>query len=475
MFRYGPIVAIVMFGWIPAVVAIFMFVRPPRRAVVISFLVAWMFLPMAMFEFQGIPDYTKMSATCTGIMICILLMDTARMMQYRPHWADVPMIVWCLVPFMSSIDNGLGVYDGMSAVVSQSIAWGIPYFIGRIYFNDHAKVRELAVALMIGGLIYVPLCLWEVRMSPQLHRTFYGFHQHSFYSHIRMSGTTELYRPMVFMQSGIMVGNWIATAGLAAAWLWLSGSKRQLWSVPLWMFAGLLLVTEYLCRSLGAMALMIAGLGAMMWIKVLRNGLPVIIMLAVPLIYMPIQIIKPWDGMVVVDWIAENINEDRAKSLQGRFEKEVQFVNRAKEKPVWGWGSGDRMRPYRQEAHAQTRRLGVDGMWYIAMGKYGMVGLISFTLVIVLPAMLWIRRCRPGKWMTGPAAGASVLAMILGLYMIDNLLNAMINPIYMIGAGALTSACLLQKVPVLGPIRRPVRATRRRPATPSRPPNPTAS
>ena len=34
--------------------------------------------------------------------------------------------------------------------------------------------------LLIGGLIYIPFCLFEIKMSPQLHKWVYGYHQHAF-------------------------------------------------------------------------------------------------------------------------------------------------------------------------------------------------------------------------------------------------------------------------------------------------------
>ena len=41
------------------------------------------------------------------------------------------MLAWCLTPFLSSITNGLGYWDGMSVVLEQLALYGIPYFIGR--------------------------------------------------------------------------------------------------------------------------------------------------------------------------------------------------------------------------------------------------------------------------------------------------------------------------------------------------------
>ena len=76
--------------------------------------------------------------------------------------------------------NGIGVYDGASMVLTQMFTWGLPYLIGRIYFNDLESLRELAIGMFLGGLIYVPLCIIDMRMSPQLHVWVYGFRQHAF-------------------------------------------------------------------------------------------------------------------------------------------------------------------------------------------------------------------------------------------------------------------------------------------------------
>src|SRR5260370_24213231 len=88
----------------------------------------------------------------------------------------LPILVWCCVStFVSAITNGLGFYDALSAVIANMLIWGVPYLLGRMYFGSVEGLRELAIGLMIGALAYVPFCLYEVRMSPQLHAKIYGF------------------------------------------------------------------------------------------------------------------------------------------------------------------------------------------------------------------------------------------------------------------------------------------------------------
>src|SRR6188768_1863790 len=105
-----------LLAWIPCVVILFM-TLPPRRAVVVAFLTAWLFLPMAGWKVPSLPDYTKMSATTVGVLIGAALFDAGRLLAFRPKWIDLPIILFCTSPAMSSHVNDLGMYDAASEVV----------------------------------------------------------------------------------------------------------------------------------------------------------------------------------------------------------------------------------------------------------------------------------------------------------------------------------------------------------------------
>ncbi len=66
MIEGNALVYVALFGWVPLVLVLFA-VLPPRRAVIFSFLIAWLFLPMSHLKLDGIPDYNKMSAACFGV------------------------------------------------------------------------------------------------------------------------------------------------------------------------------------------------------------------------------------------------------------------------------------------------------------------------------------------------------------------------------------------------------------------------
>ncbi len=88
-------VAIAMFGWIPLVLALFVFL-PARRAALAGVLTGWMFLPVAAYRIESLPDYTKISATCAVVLLAIAVFDFRRLVALRPRLVDLPMALFCL-------------------------------------------------------------------------------------------------------------------------------------------------------------------------------------------------------------------------------------------------------------------------------------------------------------------------------------------------------------------------------------------
>ncbi len=425
----SPTVYIAMFGWIPVVLALFA-TLPARRAVITSFLVAWLFLPMAGFRLPGLPDYSKMSATCLGVLLGAAMFDSRRLMMFRPSWADIPMALWCLCPIVTSVKNGLGLYDGLSTAFATFVGWGLPYLIGRMYFADLQGLRALAVGVFVGGLIYIPFCLFEIRMSPQLHKLIYGYHQHAFMQTKRFGG----WRPMVFMQHGLMVGMWMTAATLCGVWLWRSRAILHVGRVQASLLASAVGATALLCKSLGAAGLLVVGLATLWASSRLRTRIPLVALACVPLLYMGARLQGSWTGDRLVSMVG-SISADRAQSFGKRLSNEEQLIDRAMRRRWWGWGGHSRAHVVNE---AGKNIAVTDGLWIIALGQRGRVGLAAITAVTLLPGLL-ILRCPPRLWSHPTYAGAAALGVLMLLYSIDNLMNAMVNPIFMLGAGGLVS------------------------------------
>jgi len=429
-----PLVPIMMFGWIPIVLILFVKFTP-RRAVIIAFIFAWLFLPIAKYSLAGLPDYTKMSATCWAIFIATALFNSQRLLSFRLKAIDIPMIIWCLSPLFSSLTNGLGLYDGVSGSLTQTVVWGFPYLIGRMYFDDLEGIRDLSIGIFIGGLIYIPLCLFESRMSPMLHYIFYGYNQHSFAQTYRWGG----WRPMVFMNHGLMVGVWMMSSSLIGLWYWLSGSLKKLRGFSVFWLALALTITLILCRSSGAIALFLLGILVLFLTKKFHSKIFMICLIAIPLFYLSSRSIGMWSGHNLVDFISQNISQDRALSLEFRFNNENILVDKALQRPVFGWGGWNRSRVYNEHG----RDISVtDGLWVLSFGKNGIVGLCSLTLSILLPVVLLLRKFSVKDYFNPSIASAMAISTLLILYMIDNLLNAMVNPIFMVAGGGLAAIAI---------------------------------
>jgi hypothetical protein len=422
---------IALFGWVPVVLALFC-AMPPRRAVIVAYLGAWLFLPMAAYKpVDGLPEYTKTSATCVGVLLAAAIFDGSRLVSFRPRWFDLPMLVWCLCPFASSLYNDLGVHDGITAAMYQTVDWGLPYLIGRVYFNDLQSIHELAIGLFIGGLVYVPLCLWEIKMSPQLHNMVYGYYQHGFAQTYRFGG----WRPMVFMQHGLMVGMWMCMTGLIGMWLWWTGCIRRLGPLPAGPAAAVLLGTAVLCKSTGALVLLAAGLVAMAALKLARLRVAFLALAMVAPLYVGVRASGLWDGQSLLT-LSGDVDKDRAASLNVRMINESAMAAHAMQQPVFGWGGWGRNRIHDMTGKDVSI---TDGFWIITFGTTGLVGVVSFLTVFLLPALWLAAHVSPDQWRHPPLAPLAVFAIVGILFTIDCLPNAMINPIFTVIVGGISN------------------------------------
>lgn len=417
-----------LFGWIPFVMILFM-VLPPRRAVVASFIIAWLFLPMYSFNLPGLlPDYDKVSATCLGIFLATAIFDAGRFMTFRPKWYDLPMALWCCVSLPSAMHNGLGIYEGLSGIMYQTITWGVPYLIGRIYFNSLEGLRELALGVIIGGIVYVPLCLYEIRMSPQLHTMVYGFHQHDFSQAKRGGG----WRPTVFMQHGLAVATFMCTATLMAAWVAISDGRRRIMGMPLTVFALGLFATAVLCKSSGATLLMLGGLATLAFVRTTKLSFPIWGLLALPFAYMLVRTVGGWDASQIKEF-AGMVSARAEDSIRFRLNAETNLWNDLGSRKLLGatrfyWAS---VNP------EEGLRIVPDGLWVVALGRFGIVGVLACFACFATPVAIFLTRFRISQWANPLVAVGAVWGMCLALWSIDCLSNAMVNPLFLLAAGGL--------------------------------------
>lgn len=444
----SALVPIMLFGWIPMVIVSFAMLQP-RRAVIAAYLIGWLFLPVATYDIPGFVDYGKGSATNVGVALGALIFDSTRVRALRWRWFDAAALLFCVCPFLSSMSNGLGLYDGISSTLQHVITWGLPYAIGRAYFSDGPGLEALAVGIAIGGLLYVPLCLWEIRMSPQLHATFYGYQQHAFDQARRGGG----FRPVVFMQHGLAVGLWMGAATVVALTLWRAARRQKLLNLPMAFAALAIAGTGVLCKSSGATLLMLIGLGAVWLTRLRARPLVLYVLAVVPVIYLPIRATGAWSGEDLVAQVSE-LSPERAQSLGFRLEAENLLAEKARERWLLGWGGWGRSSIVVGEFDDVI--IVTDSLWILIFGKHGAVGLIALVGMLVLPVVVFARRCPRAMWRHPRVAALIALAVVLECYMIDNLLNDMPNPIYLLiagGVGAVRFSPAVRRAPSLRVVR----------------------
>jgi O-antigen ligase len=426
------LVPITLFGWVPCVLLLFMWL-PPRRAVVTAFMAGWLFLPAATFDLPGLPDYSKMAATCAGILLAALVFDIDTLLSIRPRWFDLPMIVWCFMPFVTNSVEGIDSYDSLSWSVNRMITWGMPYFVGRVYFTDADAIRQLAVGFVIGALIYIPICWFEIRMSPQISAFLYGVE--GGYSGTRLGG----WRPQGLMASGLMLGMWMTSASLLAVWMWATGALKHIGKRKAGWLIVALVVTTVFCKSTGALMLMMTGLACLFAIRKLGRATPVLLLCLPAAVYPAIRAGSAWDGLVMVQMAEGTVGRERAQSLEFRLQNEDILSTKALQRFWWGWGRFGRSRVLNEYGKDIST---TDGEWIIALGESGVIGLAAVTMLYLLPVIrLWWRLKGP-LWADPSFAAVSAFAVILTLYSIDNILNAMINPVITVVIGGLNGALL---------------------------------
>lgn len=436
----NALVPVALLGWVPFVSWLFSKIHP-REGAAIAFALSLMFLPVASIPLSGLPDYTKVTATCAGILLAAWKYDRKRILDFKLHPVDIPMLLWCCSPFLASVFNGLGAYDGASNLLNMLFTWAMPYFVGRIYFTDMRGLNTLATVVFVGGLIYIPFCFVEMAMSPQMHRWTYGFHQHSILQSMRGGG----FRPMVYMEHGLMVAMWMVSASTLGIWLRYARVlpdsmdkipflNKYLQKIPFWVLLCAQLVTTALMKSTGAFFLFLMGMGALFVSNKLKSAVLIWFMLCIPPAYIISRSTGLWTGENLSSWVAEKFSEERAQSLQFRFDNETILVEKALEGTFFGWGGWNRSRVFDEDG----RDISVtDGLWIITLGTKGIFGLTLLNIVILLPIILLLYRSTPAQWNTKEYAAVSSMSILLLLYMIDNLLNGMINPIFMLFNGGI--------------------------------------
>jgi hypothetical protein len=413
--------------------------RPIGRATLWTILGAQLLLPVgAAIKFQGIPQFDKISIPNLAALIgCLLVLRRPLRIWSGSGLAGILILIYLIAPFITAELNGDPIvlenrtlpgeshYDALSAVVGQ-LLFLVPFFLGRELLRSSADNEEILRVLVIAGLLYSLPMLFELRMSPQLHRWFYGYHASEFVQQVRDGG----YRPTVFMGHGLAVAFFMMTTVAAAAVFWRT-QTRVVRFAPVWVMAYLSMLLV-LCKSLGAL---VYGAGLVLLIRFAKPKLQLraaLILVVIALLYPTLRAANmvPTEPMVGA---AALIDADRASSLETRFYNEHQLLERASQRLLFGWGRWGRSRIY--DDYGKDISV-TDGRWIITMGQFGLFGFLAEFGLLALPvfrAASALRFAEPARERIFLAA----LALILAINIIDLLPNSALTPWTWLLAGAL--------------------------------------
>ncbi len=471
---------LVLLSW-PLVAIVLFRVMSLPRAIAWTIIAGYLLLPArAGIDLPLLPalDKTLIPALSAAVLTWVKLRDprTAPAVPAAPRVRMLLLVLFGLVlvsPFATALTNaepviigegalyipGIRIYDALSDV-NQMLVMLIPFLLARRFLATEADHAVLLKVIALAGIAYCLPIFIEARLSPQLNVWIYGFFPHSFSQHIRGSG----YRPLVFLNHGLWLAIFMASAVLAAAAMFRI--RRDRGDRIGWiLMAVFLLASLVLVRSLGAFLITVTLLPVMLMAGP-RGKVLVAALLAGLVLFYPLL---RGSGLVPVDRIAatvESVAPARAESFEFRLVNEDELLERANLKPFFGWGGWGRPFIYDEDGENQSTP---DGAWIIVIGQGGWMRYLAIFGLLSMPiVILW---WRAGRVRPGPASAG--LALVLGAGLVDLLPNGTVTPLTWLLAGAVAGrAQALQAAGSEEPEPEPDRAGRVRRTGKERPARP---
>lgn len=416
---------VAMFGW-PAVCIVLFSQLRFEKAVVWSLLGGFMLLPSS-FEVDPhfLPPLDKMGVTSLAtLLLCWVFGENA---PHPRRSIGLYMLGALLVlsPLLSSLNNSEelralkasipGFYP-LTALkfCGRNLLMIVPMYIGsRFLASDYGR-SVLLKALPTAMVFYSLPMLFEIRMSPQLHRWVYGYFPHeSFAQQMRGGG----FRPVVFFSHGLALALFTTLAVLAA--FVLVRKREKIVGQHAGLIAAYLGGLLVLCKTLGAtiyaaiLAPVILFTRPRTWIK---------LACAISLVACAYPLLRNNDlaPTQLISQAASAVSVDRMKSFQVRVENEDALLAKANQKPWFGWGGWGRNRIYDKWTGQDISV--TDGGWIIEYGCWGWVGYLA--LYGLLAFALFRAHRATGREITPENLTRGGLALLLAVCIVDSIPNS---------------------------------------------------
>ncbi len=440
----SPLAFAALLLFVPFALAMFAVLRPPVATAVV-FLTGVLLLPERIgFDAPGLPliDKYVLTSLCAtfGLAIAGQFSQVVRCVRGVPLLITVLLMAGTVGTWFTNRDAmtygplqipGITLKECVRMLFSLAPERLLPFFIGAAIFrrlNDMATLLKFIIVATIGYSLFI---LIEVRFSPQLHNWIYGYHQHQFVQSLRGGG----YRPMVFLRHGIAVATFVMTAFIAALALGRARIPVGSWSPkPISFFLAAMLV---LCKSAAAF---LYGATSTLMILFTKGRTQTRLAMGLALIalgYPLLQFTNTFPSTQLVDFSAR-MSQERAASLQFRFRNEALLLDKAAQRPVFGWGIFGRNRVY--DAYTGKDIAVTDGQWIILLGVSGIIGFAGIFGLMVWPifsAAALVKKVREGP----VVILMSGMALIVAFHLVDLLPNSMFYHLSLMFAGSLWGTC----------------------------------
>jgi hypothetical protein len=430
---------VVLALWVPLTFVLFARLKP-ALAGVLAIVGGVLFLPeQVSFNLPIFPDLDKVTIPVLTTIAATFIFARRKISETKAFegidaiflvipLGDVGMWLTNGDPLVSAASKTvrlpLGAYEFVGQVVIDVMVIYGTFFAGRMLFSRMSDLIVFVRVTFVFGLIYAGFALVELRFSPQLHTWVYGFMQSDFAHAARAGG----YRPMVFLQQGLVFARFMAIALLSGLLLWrlnLLGKKGLI---------GLAIATAIfsVCKSLGALILFLA-MAPLVTFASAKTQARVLFVLAVIVASYPIARGLDWVPVDDMLDLAASIEQQRADSMRTRFDNEADLLERARERLWFGWGGFGRS--LLQDEYGKVTSI-VDGEWIGVIGYRGIVGYVGHYGLFLLPIFLAVRRLRA---LHSPEHAILLggFAIITTLLAIDTIPNATSNLPHFFWSGAL--------------------------------------
>jgi hypothetical protein len=427
--------------------------RRSTFAIACVYLGGLLFLPeLAAFDFPLLPPMDKNGFAAVVAFVGILLTQRSKLRQVKPmRGVDLFLLIILAGNVGTALTNtdpiavgndywrpdgtqvgfrhvlpSLSQYDILSMTVRDVISIFLPFFVGRSLFRDREDGEALLKAIVIFGLVYVPLMLLEMRLSPQLHRWVYGYAPNLFFHNVRGEG----FKAVVFLNNGLPVAMFILAATISSGALFKNNVTIR--GIPAVVPLGVLWMVLALSRNVGAT---VYSLGALPILLLSRGRLAARASLVLVTIVVAYPALRGSDRLPVYEFVEKvaKYSEERAHSVNTRFVNEDALYERAEERLWFGWGGYGRNRIY--DAWGRDASI-TDGEWIIRIGSRGLVGFIGSFGLLLWPILMAVAR---GSKIRDPKDRKIVdaLTLIVALNALDLLPNGLFTQMPYFLAGAL--------------------------------------